>query len=260
MEDILDKIIAQKKIEIKSINHKLIESEAVNCPRRNLSMRAALAQSRTGIIAEFKRRSPSKGWIKQHAAVSEIITGYISAGASACSILTDKYYFGGTLDDLKQARGYSTNTPLLRKDFIIHPSQIYEARVYGADAILLIARCLTREECSSLSATAHELGLEVLLEVHSEYELDYINENIDMLGVNNRNLGTFHTDTNNSLKLAKEISELSQLPLLVSESGISEAETISGLRNYGFRGFLIGETFMKTDHPEKALSDLISKI
>lgn len=260
MEDVLDKIIAQKKIEILSIDHKRIESEAVNINRKSLSMRKALEQSRSGIIAEFKRRSPSKGWINRNAMASEIIPQYILSGAGACSILTDEYFFGGTLDDLKQAREHAANTPLLRKDFIIHPSQIYEASVYGADAILLIARCLTNKECDELSATAHELGLEVLLEVHSEDELSYLNKNIDMLGVNNRNLGTFHTDINNSFKLAETIHKYHGNSLLVSESGISEAGTISELRKHGFSGFLIGETFMKTGNPGKALSDLISRI
>lgn len=260
MEDILDKIIEQKKIEIKTINHKQIESGAINCPREKISMRKALEQSQSGIIAEFKRRSPSKGWINRNATVSGTLPEYISSGASACSILTDKYFFGGSLDDLKQARSYAANTPLLRKDFIIHPSQIYEARVYGADAVLLIARCLTNKECRELSATAHQLGLEVLLEVHSENELSYLNDNIDMLGVNNRNLGTFHTDINNSFKLAQAILKHYGNTLLVSESGISEAETISELRNRNFKGFLIGETFMKTGNPGKALADLISRI
>ena len=260
MEDILDKIIAQKKIEIETINHKRIESEAINCHRENISMRKALEQSQSGIISEFKRRSPSKGWINRNAIVSETIPEYISSGGAACSILTDKCFFGGTLDDLKQARECATDTPLLRKDFIIHPSQIYEARVYGADAVLLIARCITNKECAVLAATAHQLGLEVLLEVHYEDELSYLNDNIDMLGINNRNLGTFQTDINNSFKMAEAMRKHHGSTLLVSESGISRAETISDLRNRNFKGFLIGETFMKTGNPGKALSDLISRI
>jgi len=182
------------------------------------------------------------------------VPAYEAGGASACSILTDGDFFGGSLGDLQKARKL-VDLPLLRKDFIIDTYQLFQARVIGADAVLLIAAALTEEECRVLAETAHSLQLEVLLEVHSEDELKYLNADIDMLGVNNRNLGTFHTDVNNSFKLVDKMRGFS--PLLVSESGISETDTVRRLREAGFRGFLIGETFMKTERPGDTLADFI---
>lgn len=259
MKDILEEIIAHKQTEIE-LQKKAISEEMLinNCnePMPRLSMRASLASSPYGIIAEFKRRSPSKGWIKQDAQAHIIPPAYEAAGASALSILTDEIFFGGTLKDIRYARP-CVQLPILRKDFIIDEYQLYQARIVGADAILLIAAALTKKQCKALAAKAHELELEVLLEIHSEPELDYLDENIDMVGVNNRNLGTFHTDVENSFRLAEK---LPQEILLVSESGISHPQTVKRLRNAGFRGFLIGENFMKTPQPGEALKEFITEL
>lgn len=275
--DILSEIIAYKRTEVElqkqSVSpeqlreqvQKLMESSSV--PRH--SMRQALASSPTGIIAEFKRRSPSKGWIYETAKAEEIPAAYETAGASALSILTDEKFFGGSLRDISTARPL-VDIPILRKDFIIDEYQLLQARIVGADAVLLIAACLTQKECTTLTTQAHALGLEVLLEIHNPSELPYINKEVDMLGVNNRNLGTFVTDVKNSFRIARQLqqaigskkgaSDVRNMPILVSESGISHPETIRSLRAAGFRGFLIGEAFMKTDHPGDTLKDFISPI
>ncbi|WP_138350748.1 indole-3-glycerol phosphate synthase TrpC [Bacteroides eggerthii] len=275
--DILSEIIAHKRTEVElqkqSVSpeqlreqvQKLMESSSV--PRH--SMRQALASSPTGIIAEFKRRSPSKGWIYETAKAEEIPAAYETAGASALSILTDEKFFGGSLRDISTARPL-VDIPILRKDFIIDEYQLLQARIVGADAVLLIAACLTQKECTTLTTQAHALGLEVLLEIHNPSELPYINKEVDMLGVNNRNLGTFVTDVKNSFRIARQLqqaigskkgaSDVRNMPILVSESGISHLETIRSLRAAGFRGFLIGEAFMKTDHPGDTLKDFISPI
>lgn len=258
-KDILQDIIANKRIEVARQKHAvslqtLLALGSDRMERDTLSMRAALQASPSGIIAEFKRKSPSKGWMHPGADVAEILPAYEAGGASACSILTDGDFFGGSLSDLQKARKL-VNLPLLRKDFIIDTYQLFQARVMGADAILLIAAALTQEECRILAETAHSLQLEVLLEVHSEEELGHLNADIDMLGVNNRNLGTFHTDVENSFKLIDQMRGFS--PLLVSESGISQTDTVSRLREAGFRGFLIGETFMKTERPGDTLAKFI---
>ena len=251
-KDILQDIIANKRIEVARQKQAvslqtLLALGSDRMERDTRSMRAALESSPSGIIAEFKRKSPSKGWLHPGANIE-------AGGASACSILTDGDFFGGSLGDLQKARKL-VDLPLLRKDFIIDTYQLFQARVIGADAVLLIAAALTEEECRVLAETAHSLQLEVLLEVHSEDELKYLNADIDMLGVNNRNLGTFHTDVNNSFKLVDKMRGFS--PLLVSESGISETDTVRRLREAGFRGFLIGETFMKTERPGDTLADFI---
>lgn len=275
--DILSEIIAHKRTEVElqkqSVSPEQLREQvqklmgSSSAPRH--SMRQALASSPTGIIAEFKRRSPSKGWIYETAKAEEIPAAYETAGASALSILTDEKFFGGSLQDICMARPL-VGIPILRKDFIIDEYQLLQARNVGADAVLLIAACLTQEECATLTARAHILGLEVLLEIHTFSELAYINEDVDMVGVNNRNLGTFVTDVENSFHIAEELrqilattqdsSDSPSLPLLVSESGISHPETICRLRTAGFRGFLIGETFMKTHRPEDALKDFISPL
>lgn len=268
MKDILQEIIANKRIEVERQKQAVKLQTLLNLggdrlERATHSMRAALAASPSGIIAEFKRKSPSKGWLHPDAAISEIIPAYEKNGASACSILTDSCFFGGSLGDLCRARNL-VNLPLLRKDFIIDEYQLYQARVMGADAVLLIAACLTEEQCALLAELAHTLSLEVLLEVHTEQELEYLNPNIDMLGVNNRNLGTFHTDVENSFRLAEKLQEVAQSknvsPLLVSESGISQTATVNKLREDGFRGFLIGETFMKTEKPGETLAGFIGDL
>lgn len=275
--DILSEIIAHKRTEVElqkqSVSpeqlreqvQKLMGSSSV--PRH--SMRQALASSPTGIIAEFKRRSPSKGWIYETAKAEEIPAAYETAGASALSILTDEKFFGGSLRDISTARPL-IDIPILRKDFIIDEYQLLQARIVGADAVLLIAACLTQKECTTLTTQAHALGLEVLLEIHNPSELPYINKEVDMLGVNNRNLGTFVTDVKNSFRIARQLqqaigskkgaSDVRNMPILVSESGISHPETIRSLRAAGFRGFLIGEAFMKTDRPGDTLKDFISPI
>ncbi|WP_455671974.1 indole-3-glycerol phosphate synthase TrpC [Phocaeicola sp.] len=259
MTDILDEIIAHKQLEIElqkgAISQELLINNC-NEPMPRVSMRAGLASSPYGIIAEFKRRSPSKGWIKEEAHADLIPPAYEAAGASALSILTDEKYFGGSLKDIRAARP-RVQLPVLRKDFIIDEYQLYQARIVGADAVLLIAAALKKEQCRTLAAKAHELELEVLLEIHSEQELDYVEENIDMVGVNNRNLGTFHTDVENSFRLAEK---LPKEMLLVSESGISNPETVKQLRTAGFRGFLIGENFMKTPEPGIALQQFIKAL
>lgn len=276
MKDILSEIIEQKKVEIElqkqavSLEHLREQADAIvqeGAPRR--SMKHALATSPTGIISEFKRRSPSKGWINEAAKADIIPPAYEAAGAAALSILTNDKFFGGSLRDIRTARPL-VNIPILRKDFIIDEYQLLQARIVGADAVLLIAACLAPEQCSTLTAQAHELGLEVLLEIHSPAELSYINKVVDMVGVNNRNLGSFVTDVENSFRIAEQLREAvgasgeddgnSELPLLVSESGISRPETIRSLRAAGFRGFLIGETFMKTASPGDALKEMITMI
>lgn len=259
MKDILQDIIANKRIEVErqkqAVNlQTLLALGGDRLERTPRSMRKALAESPAGIIAEFKRKSPSKGWLHPGAAVADILPAYERGGASACSILTDGDFFGGSLGDLQTARRL-VELPLLRKDFIIDTYQLFQARVMGADAVLLIAAALTPLECQILAETAHSLQLEVLLEIHSEAELEYVNANIDMLGVNNRNLGTFHTDVENSFRLIEQMK--GQAPLLVSESGISDTGTVSRLRKAGFQGFLIGETFMKTDDPGATLAQFI---
>ena len=262
MADILETIVANKRKEVarqkQAVNlQTLIALGGDRLERPTFSMRQFLASSATGIIAEFKRKSPSKGWLHPGARVQDVLPFYAEGGASACSILTDGDFFGGSLSDLQQARRL-VNIPLLRKDFIVDPYQLYQARVMGADAVLLIAACLSKEECAQLAATAHSLQLEVLLEVHSAEELDHVNADIDMLGVNNRHLGTFDTDVKHSFTLIDQLKGYA--PLLVSESGISQAETVKQLRAAGFRGFLIGETFMKTAQPGETLRNFIEAL
>jgi indole-3-glycerol phosphate synthase len=266
-EDILQKIVANKRIEVeqqkKAVSLQTLLAMGFECMERpTCSMRAALAKSSSGIIAEFKRKSPSKGWLHPDARIEEVVPAYKQAGASACSILTDGDFFGGSLRDLKTARKIA-HIPLLRKDFIIDEYQLFQARVMGADAVLLIAALLTDEHCAHLAATAHSLNLEVLLEIHNETELSRLNPDIDMLGINNRNLGTFHTNVENSFRLAEYIREnmpAKRSPLLISESGISDAEVVCRLRRSGFRGFLIGETFMKTQQPGETLAKFIGEL
>ncbi|WP_129618203.1 indole-3-glycerol phosphate synthase TrpC [Bacteroides stercoris] len=282
--DILSEITDYKRIEVE-LQKQAVSPEQLreqvrdlmeNSPAPRRSMKRALASSPAGIIAEFKRRSPSKGWIYETAKADEIPAAYEAAGASAISILTDEKFFGGSLRDIRTAR-LLVDIPILRKDFIIDEYQLLQARIAGADAVLLIAACLTQEECADLTARAHALGLEVLLEIHSPRELAYISKDVDMVGVNNRNLGTFVTDVENSFRIAGQLRQTiagvrnvpdaqdssdnpRNLPLLVSESGISHPETICRLRTAGFRGFLIGETFMKTPQPGDALKGFIQGI
>ena len=259
MKDILSEIIANKRFEVdlqkQAISIEQLQEGISEAPVIR-SMKQALASSKSGVIAEFKRRSPSKGWIKQDARPEEIVLSYATAGASALSILTDEKFFGGSLKDIRIARPL-VQIPILRKDFIIDEYQLYQAKIVGADAVLLIAAALEQERCNELTEKAHSLGLEVLLEIHSPEELSYINEKIDMVGINNRNLGTFFTDVENSFRLA---GQLPQDAVLVSESGISDPEIVKRLRTAGFRGFLIGETFMKTEQPGETLQNFLQAI
>lgn len=268
MKDILSEIIAHKQTEIalqkQTISLQQLREQAAVILHENTSpprsMKQSLATSSTGIIAEFKRRSPSKGWINKLAKAEEIPAAYEAAGASALSILTDEKYFGGSLRDIRAARPL-VHIPILRKDFIIDEYQLLQARIVGADAVLLIAACLSPEQCNALTFCAHELGLEVLLEIHTPSELSYIYKEIDMVGVNNRNLGTFVTDVENSFRIAEQLREVtnsSQSPLLISESGISHPDTLRDLRTAGYRGFLMGETFMRKASPSEALQEIIN--
>ena len=221
------------------------------------SLREALLQSETGIIAEFKRRSPSKGWIKEEGRADLIPLSYQQNGAAALSILTDKEFFGGHDDFIRTARAAGVTIPILYKNFVIDEFQLYEAALCGASAVLLIAACLSRSLCRNLIAKAHTLGLEVLLEMHSEAELEYAELEPDLCGINNRNLGSFVTDVDNSFRLAELLPKDA---VKVSESGISNPETVKALRAAGFRGFLIGENFMKTADPGQALYEFIKDI
>lgn len=263
MEDILHKIVADKRIEVAETKASLpideLRAIAEAAPRSTRSMSAALASSASGIIAEFKRKSPSKGWIHEDAVPADVVPAYQQYGASAVSILTDARYFGGCLDYIKEMRPL-TDIPILRKDFIIDEYQLLEARAAGADAVLLIAACLSLNECAELAHKAHELGLEVLLETHSEEELAYTGLDVDMVGINNRDLGTFHTDIANSFRMAEALKAGAGTKVLVSESGISDPAKVRELREKGFRGFLMGENFMKREDPGLALKEFISAL
>ncbi len=258
--NILDKIIADKYKEVE-LKKQIISSKALAgfplFERKTQSLVKALINSNSGIIAEHKRRSPSKAVINQDLNVGEVALGYEQAGVCGMSVLTDGKYFGGSLDDLILARA-SVQMPLLRKEFIVDEYQLLEAKAHGADVILLIAAILTREEIKNLSQFAQSLDLEVLLEVHNQDELEKsIMPSLDMLGVNNRNLKTFEVST----KISKDLSE--KIPadfLKVSESGISSVDAIKDLQNYGYLGFLIGENFMKTEDPGKSASQFITKL
>ena len=245
MKDVLQEIVAHKREELAAMRQK------------KPSLRQALLDSPTGIIAEFKRRSPSKGWIKEEGRASEIPLSYQQNGAAALSILTDKQYFGGHDRFIMEARQSGVTLPVLYKNFVIDEMQLYEAVLCGASAVLLIAACLPKEKLRALMVKAHELGLEVLLEMHSEEELEYCELEPDVYGINNRNLGSFVTNVENSFRLAELLPKDA---VKVSESGISRPETIRELRQAGFRGFLIGETFMKTPDPGQALKQLIEQI
>ncbi len=245
MQDILQEIIATKQQEL----------ARMKAPKP--SLREALVQSQTGIIAEFKRRSPSKGWIKEDGRPDIIPLSYQQNGAAALSILTDKHYFGGHDDFIREARRSGVTLPVLYKNFVIDEFQLYEACLCGASAVLLIAACLSKQECGRLLHIAHNLGLEVLLEMHSIEELEYADLEPDMCGINNRNLGTFETDVNNSFNL---IERLPADAVKVSESGISDVDTIRRLKEVGYHGFLIGETFMKEPDPGLALQQFIAQL
>lgn len=256
---ILDQIIADKIVEVNARKAKVTLQDLKNAPyfdRKCISMKDKLMSSSSGIIAEFKRKSPSKGWIHENANVQQVTSGYSLAGASGISILTDTPYFGGSQFDLTSARP-GIRCAVLRKDFMVDSFQLYEAKAIGADVILLIAAALTPAQTKELADEAHQLGLEVLLEVHNEEELGHANGFVDMLGVNNRNLKTFEVDIQLSYQLASLIPDQF---VKVSESGISSAETVKELRQAGYKGFLMGENFMKEADPSLALSQFIRKL
>ncbi|WP_417867374.1 indole-3-glycerol phosphate synthase TrpC [Xanthomarina gelatinilytica] len=258
--NILDKIVADKRIEV-TLRKQLIPvsqlEQSVLFERPTISLASKLKNSTTGIIAEHKRRSPSKSVINQYLNVFDVAKGYENAGACGMSVLTDSKYFGGSLDDLLIARA-SCNLPLLRKEFTIDEYQILEAKAYGADVILLIAAILTKEEIRQFSELAKSLSLDVLLEVHNEEELHKsIMPSLDMFGVNNRNLKTFDV----SLDTSKTLSQIMPNEFVkVSESGISSVDAIKELQPFGYKGFLIGENFMKTDDAGKSAAKFIKDL
>lgn len=257
--NILDKIVAQKKKEVAERKASVSVAELEKgkfFASETLSLKSFLADpARTGIIAEFKRKSPSKGIINDRATVEEVTSAYARNGASGISVLTDHTFFGGSLDDLLAAT--INEVPLLRKDFMIDEYQLIEAKAYGAEVILLIAACLTPGQVKTMAATAKSLGLEVLLEIHNEEELGHICETVDLVGVNNRDLKTFEVSIDTSLGLINKIPK--EKPA-VAESGISDVNTIVTLRQAGFSGFLIGENFMKQANPSVAFADFVNQL
>ena len=262
MKDVLEEIVAHKRVELEMFKQLLPEKELYAKVEAILvgelpSMRKAIVESSTGIIAEFKRKSPSKGWIKEAGKPDIIPLSYQQNGAAAISILTDEKYFGGRDEFIVKARQSGVTIPVLYKNFVIDEYQLFQARLCGASAVLLIAAELTKSECRSLLNMAHELQLEVLLEMHSEPELEYAELEPDLCGINNRNLGTFITSVDNSFRLA---SLLPAEAVKVSESGISNPATIRQLMQAGFKGFLIGESFMKQDNPGEALAKFTEEI
>jgi indole-3-glycerol phosphate synthase len=257
--NILEKIIEIKKLEVAELKSTKTISELEKSPffnRKCISLKENLLNSQSGIIAEFKRKSPSKGWLNANADLQNITAGYEKFGAAGISILTDNQHFGGCLDDLRSVRN-NISIPILRKDFIIDALQIYEAKAAGADVVLLIAAALSKTKTCELAKTAKELDLEVLLEIHNTAELDFYNEYIDILGVNNRNLETFVTDINTSVKLADLIPHNC---VKISESGLSVSEDVKRLRSVGYSGFLIGENFMKSVNPTEEFKKFIEQV
>ncbi|MFL5808836.1 MAG: indole-3-glycerol phosphate synthase TrpC [Flavisolibacter sp.] len=257
--NILDKIVEQKQDEVA---YRKMHTDARSLEllpyfkRKTLSLKQfILDESRTGIIAEYKRRSPSRGVINEKVNVKELAAAYASHGASGISVLTDGPNFGGTLDDLVNAR--ENKVPLLRKDFMIDEYQIIESKAYGADVILLIAACLEVSQVKTLARVAKDLGLEVLLEIHNENELEHICDDVDLVGVNNRNLKTFDVDIQRSLDL---INKIPSTKPAIAESGISDVQTIVSLKQAGFKGFLIGENFMKHADPAIAFAEFVKQL
>ena len=262
MPDILQEIVAHKRIEVEQRKQAVAPQELHRQVEAILdfsvpSMSRTLRESASGIIAEFKRKSPSKGWIKEGGKAEEIPLSYQQHGAAALSILTDEHYFGGCDEFIRIARHQGVNIPILYKNFVIEEYQLFQARLCGASAVLLIAACLTKAESLALQQTAHELGMEVLLEMHSQEELDYAEQAPDLCGINNRHLGSFVTDVETSFRLAEYLPKEA---VKVSESGLSDPLTVKQLRSAGFRGFLMGEHFMKDENPGEALEAFIQQL
>lgn len=258
--NILETIIAHKKIEVGQRKKEVSISDLQRGPFYKgeiYSLKAALSdKSTTGIIAEFKRKSPSKGIINAEASIEEVSQGYATNGAAGISVLTDEEFFGGTLADLQKA-AIINKIPLLRKDFMIDEYQLHEAKAYGASVILLIAACLTVEEVKTLATAAKNLGLEVLLEIHNEQELEHISDEVDLVGVNNRNLKTFEVSLDQSAQLSNLIPSGK---IKIAESGIHKVEDIQYLKGYGYKGFLIGENFMKHSNPAEAFKNFAEEL
>lgn len=257
---ILDEIIEYKKKEIASckelISIQELKEKAL-FSRDTVSLKASVLNTdRTGIISEFKRKSPSKGIINNNVTVEDVTKGYAKGGASGLSVLTDFNFFGGSIEDLQKAR-QANEIPILRKEFIVDDYQLVEAKAFGADAILLIAAVLDAVEIETLYKAANKLGLEVLLEIHTEEELQKINGHADLIGINNRNLKTFEVDIENSIKLAGMLP--SEMPK-IAESGISSIDMIKRLKGKGFDGFLIGENFMRTPEPGQAFQEFVKQL
>jgi len=257
---ILEEIIAYKRKEVETLKNafpldNILKNELYN--RKTFSLKEFICrEDKTGIISEFKRQSPSKGIINSQADVAAVTMGYAQAGASGLSVLTDTKFFGGSNNDLSDARK-ANDIPILRKEFMVDTYQVHEAKAMGADAILLIAACLTEKECIGLAKLAKSLQLEVLMEVHNQDELALVNEYVDMVGVNNRNLKTFEV----SLDISRELSD--KIPghlIKISESGIASTSHIHELKKYGYQGFLIGENFMKTDNPAGAFQSFVEEL
>jgi indole-3-glycerol phosphate synthase len=259
--NILDKIIETKKVEVANQKKVVSTSQLVKYPayeRTCNSLKAnLLIEGSSGIIAEFKQKSPSKGEINFGVKVEDVTKAYVEAGVSCLSVLTDYEYFGGNLANLAKARETNPYIPILRKDFMIDSYQIIEAKAYGADVILLIAACLEKEQALELAKKAKELGLDVLMEIHNAEELEIVNDYVDIVGVNNRNLKTFEVSLETSVELSKLIPEKF---VKISESGLTGVSEINYLKENGFKGFLIGETFMKTDNPGAACKKLIDQL
>ena len=261
--DILEEIVAHKRVEIDERKRFVPIQQFSGAIQQMMdegkpaSMSKALMSSDTGFRAEFKRKSPSKGWIHRDVKPEDVTPLYQANGASALSILTDTQYFGGYDEYIQQARQAGVTIPILYKNFIIDEYQLFQARYCGASAVLLIAACLTKDECKHLQHLAHELGLETLLEMHNDRDFDYATLEPDMYGINNRNLGTFVTDVNNSFRLAERLPKGA---CLVSESGISHPGTVKELRDAGFKGFLIGERFMREKDPGITLKQFIGEL
>jgi indole-3-glycerol phosphate synthase len=257
--NILEKIIEYKRKEVDQRKREVgigdLEKGRFFNRSTNSLCKSILDPQKTGIIAEYKRKSPSKGIINNRDSVEAVTGAYTAYGASGVSVLTDHYFFGGSLDDLLSAR--DNGVPLLRKDFMIDEYQILEAKAYGADVILLIAACLSPQKVQELAAAAKKLDLEVLLELHDESELEHICDAVDLVGVNNRNLKTFEVNLEHSIKLAEKVDGRF---IKVAESGINEVGNINYLKEHGFQGFLIGEYFMKQESPMEAFKNFVYEL
>jgi len=261
MSTILDRIVANRREEVSALKKTLPLSEIKERTdlvyKTNSLCKELITGGASGIIAEFKRRSPSKGIINDKVLPEVITKGYTDAGASGLSVLTDEMFFGGNSSDLIATRKANPYTPILRKDFMVDEYQFYEARMMKADVILLIAAVLDKSAISDFTSLSHELGMEVLLELHDESELEKIDDRVDMIGINNRNLKDFSIDMDRSLKL---LAQLPEKAIKISESGLSDPEMVNQLQGKGFSGFLMGENFMKTNNPAEACRDFILKL